>query len=138
VRAGSVLPLGPVLQHTGEKPDAPYEIRVYPGADGRFTLYEDDGRSYRYEAGERATVALEWDDARRTLRIGARDGRFPGMTAQRTLNVRLMAAGDGGRAQTRSVRYTGAAVELRFGSQRRDPVSALPAGLARVIVAATP
>ncbi len=115
VRAGSVLPLGPVVQHSGERLDAPYEIRIYPGADGRFTLYEDDGTSYRYEAGEHATVALAWDDDRRTLRIAAREGRFPGMVAQRTLHIRVMPAARGGRIQQQTVRYTGAALELRFG-----------------------
>jgi alpha-D-xyloside xylohydrolase len=114
VRAGAVLPLGPVVQHTGEQLDAPYEIRIYPGADGRFTLYEDDGSTYRYEAGERATVALAWDDARRTLRIAAREGRFPGMTSQRTLRIRLMAASAGGRDREKMVRYTGAPMDVRF------------------------
>ena len=114
VRAGSIVPLGPVVQYANEKPDAPYEIRIYPGADGRFTLYDDDGETYRYEKGEYATVALAWDDARQTLRIGAREGRFPGMAAQRTLSVRLMPSRAGDREQTRTVRYDGAPVELRF------------------------
>ncbi|WP_454832443.1 TIM-barrel domain-containing protein [Pseudoxanthomonas wuyuanensis] len=114
VRAGSIVPLGPVIQHVDEKPDAPYEVRIYPGADGRFTLYEDDGESYRYEKGEYATVALTWDDAQHTLRIGAREGGFPGMTGQRTLNVQLMPSRPGGRAQTRTVRFHGEAVELQF------------------------
>lgn len=114
VRAGSIVPLGPVVQYAGEKPDAPYEIRIYPGADGRFTLYDDDGESYRYEKGEYATVALAWDDARRTLRIGAREGSFPGMTERRTLNVRLMPSRSGGRIRTETVHFDGEPVELRF------------------------
>lgn len=114
VRAGSIVPLGPVVQYVDEQPDAPYEIRIYPGADGRFTLYEDDGETYRYEKGEYATVALAWDDARRTLRIGAREGGFPDMTAQRTLNVRLMPSRPGGRMQAKTVRFGGEAVELQF------------------------
>lgn len=113
VRAGSIVPLGPVVEHTGQRPDAPWEIRVYPGADGSFTLYEDDGETYRYERGERATTALRWDDARRTLHVGARQGRYPGMVAQRELRVRLMALpGDSERART--VRYVGRTLTLQF------------------------
>jgi alpha-D-xyloside xylohydrolase len=114
VRAGSVVPFGPAVQYADEQLDAPYEIRIYPGADGRFTLYEDDGATYRYEAGEHATVALDWDDGRRTLRIGAREGRFPGMTARRMLRIRLMAAAPGGRVQEKTVRYAGAPIDVRF------------------------
>lgn len=118
VRAGAIVPLGPVVEHTGQRPDAPWEIRVYPGADGRFTLYEDDGETYAYERGERATTALRWDDARRTLHIGARQGRYPGMVARRTLNVRLMAV-PGQAEQTRTVDYQGQAAALRFAASAR-------------------
>lgn len=113
VRAGSVVPLGPVVEYTGQQPDAPWEIRIYPGADARFTLYDDDGESYRYERGERTTTTLRWDDAARTLHIGARQGRYPGMVARRELRVRLMAP-PGQAEQARSVNYQGQATELRF------------------------
>jgi alpha-D-xyloside xylohydrolase len=66
-----------------EKPDAPYEIRVYPGADAKFTLYEDDNETYNYEKGQRATVDLIWTDAARTLTVEARKGAFPGMVKAR-------------------------------------------------------
>jgi alpha-D-xyloside xylohydrolase len=114
VRAGSIVSLCPVVQYVDEQPGVPYEIRIYPGADGRFTLYDDDGQTYRYEQGEYATVALAWDDAQRRLRIGARDGGFPGMTGQRRLKVRLMPAHSGGRVQTKTVRFDGEAVEVQF------------------------
>jgi alpha-D-xyloside xylohydrolase len=113
VRAGSIVPLGPVVEHTGQHPDAPWEIRVYPGADAVFTLYEDDGETYRYERGERATTMLRWDDARRTLKIGARQGRYPGMVAQRELRVRVMAV-PGQAEQARSVRYDGRPIALHL------------------------
>lgn len=113
VRAGAIVPLGPVVEHTGERPDAPWEIRVYPGADGRFTVYEDDGETYRYERGERATTALRWDDAGRTLHIGARQGRYRGMVVRRELRVRLMAP-PGSIEQTRTVHYQGGALALQF------------------------
>jgi len=114
VRAGAIVPLGPVVEYTGQRPDAPWEIRVYPGADGSFTLYEDDGETYRYERGERATTALRWDDARRTLGIGTRQGRYPGMVTRRELRVRLMAP-PGQAEQSQTVSYQGRALTLRFG-----------------------
>ncbi|NRF71659.1 DUF5110 domain-containing protein [Aquincola sp. S2] len=113
VRAGAIVPLGPVVEHTGQSPEAPWEIRVYPGADGGFTLYEDDGETYAYERGERATTALRWDDARRTLHIGPRHGRYPGMVTRRELRVRLMAP-PGRSEQTHTVNYQGRATTLRF------------------------
>ena len=113
VRAGSVVPLGPVVEYTGQNPDAPWEICIYPGADARFTLYDDDGETYRYERGERATTELRWDDARRTLHIGARQGRYPGMVMRRRLKVRLMPA-PGQAEQTRGVDYQGQATDIRF------------------------
>jgi alpha-D-xyloside xylohydrolase len=117
VRAGAILPLGPVVEHTGQRPDAPWEIRIYPGADGSFTLYEDDGETYGYEHGERATTALRWDDARRTLHIAARQGRYPGMVTRRELRVRLMAP-PGQAEQSQTVSYQGRALTLRFDPTR--------------------
>jgi alpha-D-xyloside xylohydrolase len=118
VRAGAILPLGPLQQYATEKPDAPYEIRVYPGANGRFTVYEDDNETYAYEKGARATYDLNWDDARRTLTIGARQGRFPGMVPVRQLSIVVVKPGTpGGIADlpaTRTVRYTGQPLRLVF------------------------
>ena len=87
VRAGSIVPLGPDLQYAMEKPADPIELRVYPGANGSFTLYEDEGDSYNYEKGVHATIPFEWNEAKRTLTIGKRSGSFPGMLKQRTFNV---------------------------------------------------
>jgi len=63
IRAGSILPMGPVMQYATEKPDAPYEIRMYPGADAKFTLYEDDNETYNYEKGQYAVYDIVWDDS---------------------------------------------------------------------------
>jgi alpha-D-xyloside xylohydrolase len=120
VRAGSIVPMGPVIEHVGQQPDAPYEIRIYPGADAQFTLYEDDGKTYRYEGGERATVKLRWDDARRVLHVDAREGSYPGLVAQRRLDVKLVDAA-GRRTETRTVTYCGEATTLRFSPPRRKP-----------------
>jgi alpha-D-xyloside xylohydrolase len=83
VRAGSILPLGPDEEWSTEKPADPIELRVYRGADGDFTLYEDENDNYDYEKGAYATIPLHWDDAGRTLTIGERKGRFPGMLEKR-------------------------------------------------------
>ena len=118
VRAGSIIPLGPIVQYATERPDAPYEVRIYPGADGRFTIYEDDNETYEYEKGASARYELTWDDDRRTLTIGARQGTFPGMVARRTLNI-VIAGADNATAidpapASRSVNYTGQRVTLTF------------------------
>ena len=87
MRAGSIVPLGPALEWSQEKPEDPIEIRVYPGADGEFTLYEDENDNYNYEKGVYATISLSWDDARQVLTIGDRQGKFPGMLKNRTFHV---------------------------------------------------
>ena len=87
VRAGSFLPLGPFLQHAAEKPADPIELRIYPGADGDFVLYEDENDGYDYEKGIYATIAFHWDDGKRRLLISGRKGSFPGMLEHRCFNV---------------------------------------------------
>ena len=87
VRAGSILPLGPEMQYVGEKSWDNLEIRVYPGANGTFTLYEDEGDSYNYEKGAYSTIAFNWNDKSRTLTIGERKGIFPGMLTSRQFTV---------------------------------------------------
>ncbi len=90
VRAGSIIPMGPFLQYSTEKPADPIELRVYPGADGAFTLYEDENDNYNYEKGVYATISFHWDDAKRELAIDARQGTFPGMLKARTFQVVLV------------------------------------------------
>ena len=119
VRAGSIVPFGPEQQYIGEKAPDPITLRVYAGADGRFTLYEDDGGAYGYERGESARIPLQWDDAARTLTIGARAGSFPGLLARRTFQVVLVtAARPAGFAfapvPDRTVAYDGRAQQVRF------------------------
>jgi alpha-D-xyloside xylohydrolase len=87
VKAGSILPLGPDLEWTSQKPADPIELRIYPGADGTFTLYEDEGDSYRYEHGVHATIPISWNEKAQKLTIGKREGSFPGMLAKRTFHV---------------------------------------------------
>ena len=87
VRAGSILPLGPEMEWSTEKAEDPIELRIYPGANGDFTLYEDENDGYNYEKGVYATIPLHWDDAKRTLTIGDRKGEFPGMLKSRKFQV---------------------------------------------------
>ena len=83
VRAGSILPLGPEMQYVGEKAWDNLELRIYPGSNGSFTLYEDEGDGYNYEKGVYSTIAFEWNDKTKTLTIGARQGSYPGMLNDR-------------------------------------------------------
>ena len=87
VKAGSILPIGPTVQYATEKKWDTLEIRVYPGADGTFTLYEDENDNYDYEKGMYSTVTFAWDDANKTLTIGDRTGSFPGMLMERIFNI---------------------------------------------------
>jgi alpha-D-xyloside xylohydrolase len=87
IRAGSILPLGPDMEYAAEKPADPIELRVYRGANGNFTLYEDENDNYNYEKGAHATIPFSWDEATQTLTIGDRTGTFPGMLETRTFRV---------------------------------------------------
>jgi alpha-D-xyloside xylohydrolase len=118
VRAGSIVPMGPLLQYASEKPADPIELRVYQGANGAFTLYEDEGDSYRYEKGVYATIPLTWNDRTGVLTIGERKGVFPGMLRNRTFRVVWVRPGKGTgveipRSVDRIVPYTGNVVVVR-------------------------
>ena len=89
VRVGSILPFGPEMQYVGEKAWDNLELRVYPGADATFTLYEDEGDNYNYERGVYSTINFEWSDRSRTLTIGQRKGSFPGMIQSRKFTIVL-------------------------------------------------
>ena len=89
VRAGSILPLGPEMQYVGEKAWDNLELHIYPGADGDFTLYEDEGDGYNYEKGIYTTITFHWNDKTRTLTIGERKGEYPGMLKTRQFTIVL-------------------------------------------------
>ena len=119
VRAGSIIPTGPEIQYTGEKPADPITLHVYAGADGRFTLYEDDGLTYNYEQGAFARIPIIWDDSGRALTIGERKGTFKGMLKERTFNVVLVTRHSPAGlsvvpASVRSVKYNGKAVRIKI------------------------
>jgi alpha-D-xyloside xylohydrolase len=115
VRAGSILPMGPAMEYSNQKPEDPVELRIYTGVNADFTLYEDDGFTYDYEKGAYATIPLHWDDAHHTLTIGARQGNFPGVLEHRTFNIVWVGPGHGVGASPfgtadKTVSYDGAAV----------------------------
>ena len=87
VRAGSIIPIGPQIQFSGDQPDAPIELWIYPGWDGAFTLYEDEGDNYNYEQGSYTTIYITWNDSVRQLTINPRQGRYPGMQVSRVFRA---------------------------------------------------
>ncbi|HEY5368440.1 MAG TPA: TIM-barrel domain-containing protein [Hanamia sp.] len=87
VKAGSILPIGPQVQYAAEKKWDNIEIRIYPGADGKFVLYEDENDNYDYEKGAYSTITFNWNDKKSTLTISDRKGTFPGMLAERKFNI---------------------------------------------------
>lgn len=95
IRAGSILPLGPDLEYAGERVPDPVEIRVYRGASGSFTLYEDENDNYNYERGVHATISFTWDDSADSLTIGDRVGTYPGMVQDRTFKIVFVREGRG-------------------------------------------
>lgn len=118
VKAGSILPYGPSVQNSAEKSD-PLELRIYRGANGTFTLYEDEGDNYNYERGIYATISFNWDDKTRTLKIGKRQGKFPGMLSNRTFKVVFVKPGKGvnvgsSASVDKTIAYNGNAIVLRF------------------------
>ena len=109
VRAGTILPLGPLIQSTAEAED-PLEVRIYPGADSTYSLYEDDGNTYAYEKGSSSRIPMQWSDKSRTLTIGGRQGKYPGMLATRHLIIVLP---DG---LTKQALYSGKKLTVQCGA----------------------
>jgi alpha-D-xyloside xylohydrolase len=90
VPAGAILPTCAVVQHTRELTGQPLNIRLFPGRDGTFSLYEDAGDGKGYEIGEYSLTTLRWSDANRCLTLGARQGRYPGMSSNCTYHLSLV------------------------------------------------
>jgi len=88
VKAGSIIPCGPEIQYTTEKPADPIRLFVYTGMDGSFTLYEDENVNYNYERGKFSTIPLSYNEKEHTLTIGKRYGEYPGMLGTRTFEIK--------------------------------------------------
>ena len=119
VRQGSIVPMGPIVQSAAELAD-PLDLRIYAGKDADLIFYEDAGDGYAYETGAKATIHIRWDDRRKTLSIGGRSGSFPGMKAERTFRVVIVAPGRGVGLGSeneidRSVKYDGHELTIRLG-----------------------
>jgi alpha-D-xyloside xylohydrolase len=118
VKAGAIIPVGPAIQHTGEKPDAPITLYVFTGKDGAFDLYEDDGVSRGYERGAWSTIPIRYDAATGAVTIGARNGAFKGMPATRTFRIRWVSGptknlNDFDAAADKTVNYAGQPVVIK-------------------------
>jgi alpha-D-xyloside xylohydrolase len=116
VREGSIIPFGKPMQYSDEKRPDNITLLVYSGADGSFTLYEDDGVTYNYEKGAYSTIPITYDDSAKSLTIGSRSGSFKDMLATRHFNVVLVPVNSSAQFNLdsvgRSVTYTGASVTV--------------------------
>lgn len=119
VKAGSIIPIGPSVQYALEKKWDNLDIRIYPGANGSFVLYEDEFDNYNYEKGMYATIKFTWDDANQMLTIGKQAGSYPGMLAERTFSFTLVNTSKGGQAHQapspdKVITYTGEPIKVEF------------------------
>jgi len=119
IKAGSIIPYGPVVQYANERPDAPIELRVYTGADGAFTLYDDEGDNYNYERGAYATIDVSWNEQKQELTIGKCKGKFPGMLKERVFRIVHVRPASGigigpAKKADAEVRYTGKAIQVKL------------------------
>jgi alpha-glucosidase/alpha-D-xyloside xylohydrolase len=111
VRAGAIIPMDPVRQHTAEEVEGPLTLRVYQGANGEYTLYGDDGISLDYLQGEATWTRITWDDAARTLAIEPAPPPPGASPVARTYDFRVQLVPEG---PTRDVTYSGERVEVVF------------------------
>lgn len=109
VKAGSIIPFGPKVQFATEKKWDNLELRIYPGADGTFTLYEDENDNYNYEKGAYTEILLTWNNDTKTLTIGNRKGNFKGMLKNRKFTIKRI---DG---DTKTITYKGKEIKLKIG-----------------------
>jgi alpha-D-xyloside xylohydrolase len=119
IKAGSIIPMGPFLQYSTEKPADPIELRIYKGADGSFTLYEDENDNYNYEKGVYSTIDFKWNNKSKTLTISNRKGKFPGMLKGRTINVVIVKENHGNGLEVcqqfdKTIKYSGKEIQVKF------------------------
>ncbi|MGL1958454.1 MAG: DUF5110 domain-containing protein [Colwellia sp.] len=118
VKAGSIIPTGGEKQHVYDNLEAPITLNIYTGANGQYTLYNDDGKSYDYEQGKFTNIAISYDDAAGTVTIGERQGAFDSMIKSRTFNIRFISGESKDAANfdakaDQSVQYTGKALTVK-------------------------
>jgi alpha-D-xyloside xylohydrolase len=93
VKAGAIVPMGPVTQYVDEHPDAPITLNIYTGANGQFSLYEDDGVTKAYTRGEFTRIPLSYNDKTGVVTIGARLGKYKGMVTKRQFKLHFIKPG---------------------------------------------
>ncbi len=119
VKAGSIIPVGPALQYTFEKPADTITLNIYSGANGSLNLYEDEGVNYNYEKGAYATIPVTYNDATKTVTIDSRNGSFSGMLQRRVFHINIIRSGKAkplqfdGKAD-KTIAYTGEKIVLHF------------------------
>jgi alpha-glucosidase (family GH31 glycosyl hydrolase) len=109
VRAGALLPIGPVKQYSDEAIEGPLTVQVYPGADAAFTVYEDDGRSFDYRRGDWMGLDMRWEDRQRRLRFELAKGSRMRAPDRRQIHVRTA-----GSQEVREIFFTGSPLELQL------------------------
>ena len=119
VKAGAIIPIGPMVQFATQKKWDNLEIRVYEGTNGEFTLYEDENDNYNYEKGAYSTIIFSWNNTKRVLTISDRKGSFPGMLAERKFNIVLVSKSKGigshaGTTFDKEVNYNGEKVVVKL------------------------
>lgn len=123
VKAGSIIPMGPEIEYATQSID-PTEIRIYAGADGNFSLYDDAGDGYNYEQGERSVIPLSYNDTEKKLTIGTRQGSYPGMLQKRNFKIMWVTAGHGTGVDLpaecdSAVTYSGSELKIKFNAQKQ-------------------
>ncbi|GAB2808153.1 glycoside hydrolase family 31 protein [Ferruginibacter profundus] len=119
VKAGAIIPIGPAVQYAAEKKWDELEIHIYPGANGKFVLYEDENDNYNYEKGIYSTITFNWDDKKKWLTINDRNGSFPGMPDSRKFNIVMVDINKGGgdgifEKADKAVTYAGKKMTVKF------------------------
>jgi len=118
VKAGSIIPMGKIIQYAGEKPADTIEIRVYKGADAKFELYEDEGDNYNYEKGKYTIIPFNWNEKRHSITISDRQGNYTGSLTKHIFNIVLVnenrGYGTDAGSTGKEVSYTGAKIEIKL------------------------
>lgn len=92
VKAGSIIPFGPDLQYTSEKPADTLTLNIYIGADAAFNLYEDEGTNYNYEKGKYSIIPIVYNEKLKTITIEERKGHFDGMSKRKMFRLNVISA----------------------------------------------
>lgn len=114
VKSGSIVPMGPKVQYATEKRWDNMDIRIYPGANGTFVLYEDENDNYNYENGFYSTITFQWDDQKKELTIGERNGDFKDALNKRQFNLIFINNEDASKQERKTVNYVGKQINVKF------------------------